>query len=235
MPRKPPKTTPRALKTSRRTPSQERAVQTTDTLFQAAAQILEREGEAALTTNKIASVAGFSIGTLYQYFPSKDALIQAMGLRVQNQVLAQMEKYLHDLQAREDLAQLDPYVLIRQALSLVVKSMTLKGKNKSLLRLYWMLEQPDQTTMATQRMAETLSIFFDQVKHPQIKTPTVTEVFVITRSVLGFVRYASLEKSSLLGSDAVDEVLAQMALGVLQDPAAKNITANTAVANPTGF
>jgi AcrR family transcriptional regulator len=221
MPRKPSKATPSALETSRRTPSQERAVQTIDTLFQAAAQILEREGEAALTTNKVASVAGFSIGTLYQYFPSKDALIQAMGLRVQNQVLAQMEKYLHDLQAREDLAQLDPYVLIRQALSLVVQSMTLKGKNKSLLRLYWQLEQPDQTTMASQRMAETLSIFFDQVKHPQIKPPTVTEVFVITRSVLGFVRYASLEKSSLLGSDAVDEVLAQMVFGILQNPAAK--------------
>ncbi len=216
MSRKPLKATPNPVKTVRRTPSQERAVQTIDTLFQATAQILEREGEAALTTNKVASVAGFSIGTLYQYFPSKDALIQAMGLRVQKQVLAQMEKYLDDLQAREDLAQLDPYVLVRQALSLVVQSMTLKGKNKNLLRVFWMLEQPEQTTMASQRVAEMLSIFFERVKHPKIKKPTVTEVFVITRSVLGFVRYASLEKSPLLGSDAVDEVLAQMVFGILK-------------------
>jgi AcrR family transcriptional regulator len=216
MSRKPLKAKHIPVETARRIPSQERAVQTMDTLFQAAAHILEREGEAALTTNKVASVAGFSIGTLYQYFPSKEALIQAMGLRVQNQVLEQMEKYLNDLQAREDLSKLDPYVLVRQALSLVVQSMTLKGKNKNLLRLFWMLEQPDQTTMASQRMAETISIFFEQVKHPQIKKPTVTEVFVITRSVLGFVRYASLEKSSVLGSDAVEDVLAKMVFGILE-------------------
>ena len=160
MPRKSLKATPNPAEASRRTPSQGRAVQTIDTLFQATAHILEREGEAALTTNKVASVAGFSIGTFYQYFPSKDALILAMGLRVQNQVLEQMEKYLNDLQVREDLSKLDPYELVRQALSLVLQSMTLEGKNKNLLRLFWMLEQPDQTTMASQRMAETISIFF---------------------------------------------------------------------------
>ena len=205
MSRKPLKAKHIPVETARRIPSQERAVQTMDTLFQAASHILEREGETALTTNKVASVAGFSIGTLYQYFPSKEALIQAMGLRVQNQVLEQIEKYLNDLQVREDLSKLDPYELVRQALSLVLQSMTLEGKNKNLLRLFWMLEQPDQTTMASQRMAEAISIFFEQVKHPQIKKPTVTEVFVITRSVLGFVRYASLEKSPILGSDVVEE------------------------------
>lgn len=216
MSRRPLKAKSSSLEASRRIPNQERAIKTIDTLFQATAQILEHEGEAALTTNKVASVAGFSIGTLYQYFPSKDALILAMGLRVQNQVLEQMEKYLNDLQSREDLAQLDPYVLVRQALSLVVQSMTLRGKNKSLLRLFWMLEQPDQTTLASQRMAENLSIFFERVQHPGIKKPTTTEVFVITRAVLGFVRYASLEKSLLLGCDSVDDVLAQMVFGILK-------------------
>lgn len=216
MSRKPLKSPPNSAETSRRTPSQDRAVQTIDTLFQATAQILEREGEAALTTNKVASVAGFSIGTLYQYFPSKDALIQAMGLRVQNQVLEQMEKYLNGLQARDDLGQLDPYILVREALSLVVQSMTIKGKNKSLLRLFWMLEQPDQTAMASKSMAEKISIFFEHVQHPQVKKPSATEVFVITRSVLGFVRYASLEKSPLLGSDAVEDVLAQMVFAILK-------------------
>lgn len=218
MPRKTPPIKDAPVENKRRAPSQERAVQTIDTLFQATAQILEREGEAGLTTNKVASVAGFSIGTLYQYFPSKDALIQAMGLRVQNQVLDQMEKYLNDLQMRDDLAQLEPYSLVRQALGMVMQSMTLKGKNKSLLRLFWMLEQPDQTTMASQRMAEKLSIFFEQVKNPRIKNPSVTEIYVITRAVLGLVRYASLEKSSLLGNEALEEVLAKMIFSVLQKP-----------------
>jgi AcrR family transcriptional regulator len=203
------------LETKRRAPRQERAVQTIDTLFQATAQILEREGEAGLTTNKVASVAGFSIGTLYQYFPSKDALIRAMGLRAQNQMHDQMENYLSDLLERKDLARLEAYALVRQAIGLVLQSMTLNGNNKSLLRLFWMLESTDQTTVAAQRMTEKLSIFFEQVQHPHIKKPTATEVFVITRAVSGVVRYACLEKSSLLGSDGLEEVLTNMVFSVL--------------------
>lgn len=202
--------------TKRRSPSQLRSIKTIDTLFQAAAQILEREGEAGLTTNKVASVAGFSIGTLYQYFPSKDALTQAMGLRVRDQVLSEMEKYLNDLQIHEDFAQLDSYHLVKEAVNLVMKCMTLRGKNKSLLRLFWLLEPTDQTMLASQRMAEMLSIFFEQVNHPQIKVPTATEMYVITRMILGLVRYASLEKTSLLATEAMDEVLTKMVLSTLK-------------------
>jgi AcrR family transcriptional regulator len=191
-------------------------MQTIDTLFQATAQILEREGEAALTTNKVASVAGFSIGTLYQYFPSKDALIQAMGLKVQVEVLDQMEKYLNDLRAREDLARLDSYHLVREALSLVMGCMTLKGKNKNFLKLFWLLEPTDQTMYASQRMAEMLSIFLEHVNHPQIKVPTTTEMYVVTRMILGLVRYASLEKTPLLDGEAMNEVLAKMVWQVLR-------------------
>ena len=62
----------------RRAPTQERAQQTIHTIFQATAQIVQDEGEQALNTNKIAAKAGFSIGTLYQYFKSKDAIVQSM-------------------------------------------------------------------------------------------------------------------------------------------------------------
>jgi len=47
-------------------------------MFEAALRILESESLGALTTNRIAAVAGVSIGTLYQYFPDKDALLLAL-------------------------------------------------------------------------------------------------------------------------------------------------------------
>jgi len=56
----------------------------------------------------------------------------------------------------------------------------------------------------------------DSTTSSQYAAPTVTEVFVIKRTVLGLVRYASLEKSPLLGSAALDEVLTQMIFSVLQ-------------------
>jgi AcrR family transcriptional regulator len=47
-------------------------------LLEAAAQVLERDGLDGLNTNAVAERAGVSIGSLYQYFPGKDALTLAL-------------------------------------------------------------------------------------------------------------------------------------------------------------
>src|SRR5262252_7120271 len=65
----------------RRKPTQARARATMDTIFEATARIIERDGIAALNTNRIAERAGISIGTLYEYFPNKDAILIAMARR----------------------------------------------------------------------------------------------------------------------------------------------------------
>jgi AcrR family transcriptional regulator len=58
------------------------------TLLDAAARLLVREGYAGVNTNAIAKQAGISIGSLYQYFPSKDALIAAVHERHAMQIRA---------------------------------------------------------------------------------------------------------------------------------------------------
>lgn len=59
----------------RKRPSQARSVATFEAILEAAARILESLGLAGFNTNAVAELAGVSIGSLYQYFPSKDALI----------------------------------------------------------------------------------------------------------------------------------------------------------------
>lgn len=57
---------------------QERSRATVDALVEATARVLVREGFDKASTNRIAEVAGVSIGSLYQYFPSKEALVAAV-------------------------------------------------------------------------------------------------------------------------------------------------------------
>jgi AcrR family transcriptional regulator len=62
----------------RKQPSQPRAAATVAAVVEAAARILEAEGLGAFNTNAVAARAGVSIGSLYQYFPGKDAILAAL-------------------------------------------------------------------------------------------------------------------------------------------------------------
>ncbi len=62
----------------RKLPKQARSQTTVEAILDAAAQVFERHGYAAGTTNRIAERAGVSIGSLYQYFPNKDAILVAL-------------------------------------------------------------------------------------------------------------------------------------------------------------
>jgi AcrR family transcriptional regulator len=60
---------------ARKRPSQARAQVTVAAILEATAHILAETGYDALSTNRVAARAGVSIGSLYQYFPSKEALV----------------------------------------------------------------------------------------------------------------------------------------------------------------
>ncbi|HEX5377443.1 MAG TPA: helix-turn-helix domain-containing protein [Phenylobacterium sp.] len=82
-------------KSQRRRPRQDRALATQAAIFEAAAQILETEGEAGFNTNRVAERAGVSVGTLYQYFADKQAILVGIALRenaaVRAKILAEAE------------------------------------------------------------------------------------------------------------------------------------------------
>lgn len=59
----------------RKVPRQQRSSATVEAILEAAARILERGGLDAFTTNAVAAMAGVSVGSLYQYFPGKEALL----------------------------------------------------------------------------------------------------------------------------------------------------------------
>lgn len=78
----------------RKSASQERSRVTVDAILEATARVLVREGYDRASTNRIAAVAGVSIGSIYQYFPSKEALVATVAERHSHEVLQLMRNAL---------------------------------------------------------------------------------------------------------------------------------------------
>lgn len=89
-----PRTTPRKLA------SQERSRQTVNAILDATTRVLINEGYDRASTNRIAAVAGVSVGSLYQYFPSKEALVAAVSERHSQEMLDLMRGTLTKVAAR---------------------------------------------------------------------------------------------------------------------------------------
>jgi len=73
--------TKKTRKRLRRRPTQRRAIETVEAVLDATVRLLKRGGSNAITTNRIAEVAGVSIGSLYQYFPNRGAIFNALHQR----------------------------------------------------------------------------------------------------------------------------------------------------------
>lgn len=101
------------LEARRRRPSQERAKVTVDALLEATFQVLERVGFEGLTTTRVADRAGVSVGSLYQYFSDRDALLVAAGRRHMASLHARLE--------RAALEHVDLSARVRAMLSVLVE------------------------------------------------------------------------------------------------------------------
>ena len=172
-----------------------------------------------MTTNKVAAAAGFSIGTLYQYFPSKEMLVRAMASRGQDMVIEALEKYFSEMEVQTDVADTDPKDVLRRAIRILLQGFASgKGFSQSLIRLGWRLEQPEETASVVRQVSDRLAIFLERIDHPQLQSPSAAQLFVLTRSVIGTLRSASIEKSPLLGASALEDALVQVAWALLARP-----------------
>ena len=81
--------------TPRKRPRQARAAATLDAIFEATIQLLLVDGPHRLTTTRVAQRAGVSVGTMYQYFPHKQALVYALNERYLQVLAEKIEATCH--------------------------------------------------------------------------------------------------------------------------------------------
>jgi AcrR family transcriptional regulator len=108
-------------------------------MVEAAARIVERDGYDAANVNEIARVAGVSTGSLYQYFPTKEALVGAVAQRQSNEMIA---VFVRELEALP----LEPF---DQAVQAIVRASLIAFRFRPRLRRVILEQVPEVSRMLT--------------------------------------------------------------------------------------
>lgn len=95
---------------ARKRPRQARSAVMVETILEAAARILETGGLEAFNTNAVAKKAGVSVGSLYQYFPAKEALLAALIRRKRMALIEAIENEKEQAGARDLRSVLDGFI-----------------------------------------------------------------------------------------------------------------------------
>jgi AcrR family transcriptional regulator len=194
------------LDLKRRKPTQERAKGTIAAIFEATAQILERDGRRALNTNIIAERTGISIGTLYQYFDNKEAILVAMAReQIENDGRAVME-------ALEAAGPSEPE---RAAVRALIAAYEKRRKSRQVAIDTLVAEGlAHERAKSLRKVAEMLAMRSDLL--PSRSAPLSTaQIFVITRAVNGVLRATIEEESDLLEKRAFEDELVKLVRGYL--------------------
>lgn len=201
--------------TLRKPPTQARALRTVETLFEATARILETEGEAGLNTNRVAERAGYSVGTLYQYFPDKQSLLVAMVRRERERVLRDQQQLLAEMAT----GRLAPDEALRRYLLRLVQAFG-RGRRaqRVLMRLGWPLDAPALLTRTMDESGERLAAALQALADPALPPPDALTRWVLTRAVMGTLRAALLEDVAWLDEPALVDRLQQLVQSLLQTP-----------------
>jgi AcrR family transcriptional regulator len=185
----------KSLDLSIRSPVQERSRNTVEVIIEAATRILHKYGAARLNTNLIAERAGASIGTLYQYFPNKQAILVTIARRqLQKDRASVMEAISDALSAPgSDLER----IVIRKVIELYKERTQVRRVVMQNLIALGLDEEITKTMeyvviMLCERLAPSMP------DHLQPISPA--RVFIIANAVESVIRAAAYGNKSLLDS-----------------------------------
>jgi len=191
----------------RKTPRQSRSKDTIEIVFEAAARILQTKGLADFNTNAIAKLAGVSIGTLYQYFPNKNAILIAMAQR-------ELDKVSQEIIRRVAVEYTsDASELARAVVRALIKAFGGRQRaRKVLIEALVANGLSDELAKPIDNVVRTILGQKPQLQGEHLKTLTPIGLYVMTRAVIGTIRSAVMEQSDYLGTDAFEDELVKLFL-----------------------
>jgi AcrR family transcriptional regulator len=192
----------------RKAPTQQRSRATVDAIVDATASVLVRDGYDALSTNKVAHEAGVSVGSLYQYFPGKEALVAAVmerhASRMQDDIAERMRSAPAAATAEDVATELIRAMLAAQQAEprlhrVLVEQVPRIGALRRLHELFgnyerlveaWLVENTERIEVTDARMA----------------------AFVLVAAVEGLVNRATLDRPELVASGRLEEQILRLVL-----------------------
>jgi AcrR family transcriptional regulator len=185
----------------RKQATQARAASTVDAILKATARILVKEGYDHASTNKIAAAAGVSIGSLYQYFPSKEALVAALAERH----IQEMVGVLREAVAR--LLSLPLEKAIEQVVRLMVEAHSVDPKlHKVLVEQVPRIGKLDTVEGVEREMIELTRTYLES-KRVEIDVEDLElSAYIVVGMIESLTHAAVLTRPDLLGEAFIREV-----------------------------
>lgn len=182
---------------TRRTPRQPRSEATVDAILEAAFQLLEQGGLEALTTNHIAERAGVSVGTLYQYFAGKQAILAALA---QRRAEAARERIAQLVIARPELG------AVRSIVRTLATAFEGSPATRRALLDALLLDEGDTVIMRHHQ-----SFFASIAGKAALGMALSPEAgFVLTHAVVGLLRAATAEPDLALDPERLEDELVRL-------------------------
>ncbi|MBL9096458.1 MAG: TetR family transcriptional regulator [Alphaproteobacteria bacterium] len=202
--RKKPPANPRKL------PEQDRSRATVEAIVDAAARVLVKHGYDAFTTNRVAEKAGVSVGSLYQYFPNKDALLSELMRR-------HVEEIERGVEGMAELARTAPLAeVIRVGIEQNAQAHFIDpALHRVLSEQVPRLGQLDWMTGFTARMDARVREMLEARRAEIVVQDIDLAVYIITRTVEAVVHNAVCERPKDLASGALAEEVTRMLVGFL--------------------
>jgi AcrR family transcriptional regulator len=185
----------------RQKPKQQRALDTVDTILEAAAQVVAQEGADGVSTNAVAERAGFGVGTLYQYFRNKEALLLGLMQREADKVRGEVA----ELTKRGDQLTVDQG--IRELMRIVIRAFGSRPHVRRAMILY-LAGRIDLRKF--QALTEDIAgIVRDAIRwRNDLPMPSQLRFRLLTRAVIGTIRATVIaEPDRVLTQEFEDEIV----------------------------
>jgi AcrR family transcriptional regulator len=187
----------------RKKPSQARSTWTVSMILEAAAQVLEARGEDALTTKTVAERAGVSIGTLYQYFPNRDAILLALADREAQRIGERMRAQIDRRPVnREDSRRVMVRALIRSYAAR-------RGARRQFALVVTMTGKNGDSSLRNE-IAEFLGRYWSGSDATGGPAMNKIYAYAMVNAVIGVLQAAALENSPVLKEPDLEEALCQI-------------------------